>query len=90
MGVGQIMPKTAQVLAARMGLPYSPELLAGNHPAARAYQDKLTDAATREAWSAGHGDPRVAAQYYFAGPDRSGWKAKTRRYGDDIIRRMGG
>jgi len=91
MGVGQIMPDTARALSARLGLAYRPDLLAGTSAQARQYQDQLTDAAVREAWTAGGSgkDPRLAAHYYFAGPDRSGWGPKTRRYGDDIISRLG-
>ena len=90
MGVGQLMPDTAKSLAAKAGLPYRPDLLAGNTPEARQYQDTLTQSATQEAWQYGGGDPRKAAAYYFAGPDRKGWGPKTRKYGDDVVRRMGG
>ena len=91
MGVGQIMPDTARALSARLGLPYRPDWLAGQSPAARDYQDRLTDAAVSEAWKAGGSgrDPRQSAHYYFAGPDRSGWGPKTRQYGDHIINRLG-
>lgn len=91
MGVGQIMPDTARALSARLGLAYRPDLLAGTSAQARRYQDQLTDAAVREAWAAGGSgkDPRMSAHYYFAGSDRRGWGPKTRRYGDDIISRMG-
>jgi hypothetical protein len=91
MGVGQVMPGTARTLAARVGLPYRPELMAGTGPEARSYQDQITDAAVREAWNAGGAgrDPRTSAHYYFAGSDRDGWGPKTRQYGDDILQRMG-
>lgn len=90
MGIGQVMPKTARALAARIEVPYRPDLMAGNGAQARAYQDAITEAALREAWEAGKGDVRQAAHYYFAGPDRSGWGDKTRRYGNDILSRLGG
>lgn len=90
MGIGQIMPETARALSARLGLSYRPDLLRGTGAEARAYQDQLTDAALQEAWQYGGGDPRLAAQYYFAGPNKSGWGEKTARYGNDILRRMGG
>ena len=89
MGLGQIMPDTARSLSGKLGLPYRPDLLRGNNAEARQYQDRLTDAAVREAWDYGSGDTRMAAHYYFAGPDRKGWGPKTRRYGEDILRRMG-
>ena len=89
MGLGQIMPDTARALSSRIGLPYRPDLLAGTGREARAYQERLTDEAVREAWNYGGGNIRNAAAYYFAGPNKAGWGAKTRRYGNDILRRMG-
>lgn len=89
MGIGQLMPDTARALARRLGIPYRPELLRGTSTLARQYQDRLTTAAAREAWNYGRGDPRMSAYYYFAGPDRSGWGPRTRRYGEDIVRRLG-
>lgn len=89
MGIGQIMPDTARKLASRIGLPYRPDLLRGTGPEARRYQDALTNEALREAWKYGGGDARRAGYYYFAGPNQKGWGPKTRRYGDDIVRRMG-
>lgn len=91
MGVGQIMPDTARALAARLGMPYRPELMAGQSQAARAYQDRLTDAATREAWQAGGNgrDLRTAAMYYHGGSNRRGWGPKTRRYASEVLARLG-
>lgn len=88
-GIGQIMPDTARSLSAKLGLPFRPDLLRGTTPQARAYQDRLTHAAVQEAWRYGGGDPRKAAAYYFAGPDTRGWREKTRKYQQDILRRMG-
>jgi len=89
MGIGQIMPDTARALSQRLGIAYRPDLLRGTSKEARAYQDKLTEAAVREAWRYGDGDPRKAARYYFAGPNPKGWGPKTRKYEQDILRRMG-
>jgi hypothetical protein len=89
MGVGQVMPGTARVLAGRLGLPYNPGLLGGTDPASRDYQDRITEAAAREAWEAGNGDPSIAAMYYFGGSDRGKWGPKTRRYASDILGRLG-
>jgi hypothetical protein len=89
MGVGQIMPETGAALAKREGLPWRPDLMRGNSAEARAYQDRLTDAALKEAWQYGGGDPEKAAKYYFAGPNQKGWGSKTRQYGADVTRRMG-
>jgi hypothetical protein len=90
MGLGQIMPDTARALAKRLGLAYRPELLAGDDEEARKYQDALTGEATKEAWEYGKGDPQLAAQYYFAGPNKKGWGPKTQAYGSDIMERLGG
>ena len=89
MGVGQLMPDTARALAKRLGRAYRPELLAGDDEASREYQDALTAEATKEAWSYAKGDPQLAAQYYFAGPDKKGWGPKTQAYGSDLMRRLG-
>ena len=89
MGLGQIMPDTARALASRLNLPYRPDLLSGSGKDARAYQDALTHEAVKEAWEYGRGNTQNAAAYYFAGPNQKGWGPKTRRYGQDILRRMG-
>ncbi len=89
MGIGQVMPETAKVLAGRVGLPYRPDLMRGTSPEARQYQDRITEAAAQEAWQAGGGDPRKAAMYYHGGSDQSGWGSKTHRYADEVIGRMG-
>lgn len=89
-GIGQVMPDTGRVLAARLGRAWRPDLMAGTSPEAREYQDAITDAATREAWGAGGGgrDLRTSAMYYYGGSDRSQWGPKTRAYGDDIMERL--
>lgn len=91
MGLGQQMPETARVLAARLGLPYRPDLMAGNSQEARSYQDRITDAAVREAWEAGGSgrDPRTSAMYYHGGSNRRIWGPKTRGYADEVLARMG-
>ena len=89
MGIGQIMPDTARALAKRLGRPYRPDLLAGTSNEAKEYQDALTRAATEEAWNYGKGDPKLAAAYYFAGPNKKGWGQKTSKYQSDIMRRLG-
>lgn len=88
MGVGQVMPATARTLAARLGLPYRPDFMAGTDPAARQYQDRITDAAAREAWQAGGGDPRRAAMYYHGGSNRRLWGPKTSAYAASILGRL--
>lgn len=65
--------------------------MGGTSPEARAYQDKITEAAVREAWNVGGAgkDPRTSAQYYFGGSDRGKWGPKTKRYGSSVLGRMG-
>lgn len=88
MGVGQVMPATGKALAARIGLPWRPDLMAGTSVDARRYQDQITHAATQEAWNAAHGNPRIAAMYYHGGSDQSKWGPKTQQYANDILARM--
>jgi hypothetical protein len=90
MGVGQVMPDTARALSARLGIAYRPDLLAGTSRDARQYQDAITEAAAKEAWEAGRGDPRAAAMYYHGGSDRGKWGPRTHRYANDILSRLGG
>jgi hypothetical protein len=87
MGVGQVMPDTAKSLAARVGLPYRPDLMAGSNAEARDYQNKITEAAMQEAWS--QGSPRTAAMYYHGGSNRGIWGPKTHQYADEVMARMG-
>ena len=92
MGIGQVMPETAKALSARIGLPYRPDLLAGRDASARQYQDRITDAAAREAWNAGGAgkDPRSSAMYYHGGSNRRIWGPRTRGYADQVLARMRG
>lgn len=90
MGIGQVMPETARTLAGRLGMPWNPNMMAGTSPAARRYQDAITEAAVREAWAAGRGDPRAAAMYYHGGSNRRQWGPKTQRYASDVLGRLGG
>jgi soluble lytic murein transglycosylase-like protein len=89
-GIGQVMPETAKALAARLGLPYRPNLMRGSHPEARQYQDRITEAALQEAWQAGGGNPAVAAMYYHGGSNRGLWGPKTKSYAAAVMARIGG
>jgi soluble lytic murein transglycosylase-like protein len=90
MGIGQVMPATAKVLAERIGLPFRPDLMGGTSPQAKQYQDAITEAAAKEAWQAGGGNTRDAAMYYHGGSNRQVWGPKTRRYADEVLARIGG
>lgn len=65
--------------------------MAGAHPEAKAYQDKITNAALQEAWNAGGQgrDPRTSAMYYHGGSNRKIWGPKTQRYADEVLGRIG-
>ena len=89
LGKYQLMPSTAKALAARLGLPYDPNMLAADTPEARQYQDALGNAAMKEAWDYGKGDAGLAALYYHGGPNQSGWGANTKKYREDILSRLG-
>lgn len=92
MGIGQVMPDTAKALAARLGMPWNPNMMASTSAAGQRYQDAITDAAVREAWNAGGRgkDLRTAAMYYHGGSNRKIWGPKTRTYADQVLGRMRG
>lgn len=89
MGIGQVMPETARVLAGRLGMPWNPRMMASTSVAGKRYQDAITEAALKEAWQAGGGDLSKAAMYYHGGSNRRGWGPKTRRYASEVLGRMG-
>lgn len=89
MGIGQVMPATAKVLAGRLGMPWNPNMMASTSEAGKRYQDAITQAAMKEAWQAGKGNLATAAMYYHGGSDRSGWGPKTHRYASEVLGRMG-
>lgn len=93
MGAYQFMPDTARALAKRLGLPYRPDLMVGSKGRSaegKAYQDQLGEAQLKDAIAFGKGDVGRAGIYHFAGPNEGGWKAKTRDYEKDILRRYSG
>lgn len=89
LGKYQLMPDTAKALARRLGLEYRPDLMTVDSEEARRYQDALGNAAMKEAWDYGKGDPSLAATYYHAGPNKAGWGPRTRKYSADILGRLG-
>lgn len=89
MGIGQVMPGTGKALAARLGLPWRPDLMRGTSAEAKRYQDQITHAAVTEAWQATGGSPHLAAMYYHGGSDRRLWGPKTRRYATEVLGRIG-
>jgi hypothetical protein len=84
-----MLPGTAQEMANKLGLPFRPDLLRSNDPAALDYQRRLGAAYLQEGL-AKTGNVRDALRYYHGGPDRSQWGPKTNAYANAILSRIGG
>lgn len=67
LGVGQVMPKTGQALAKRLGLAWRPDMMKKNDPASMRYQDAISDAAMQESIDAGGGDLAKTFSHYYSG-----------------------
>jgi hypothetical protein len=87
-GRTQMLPQTAQSVAARLGVPWRPDLMTGTSPEAAAYQDRLGQGYLQEGL-AKTGNMRDALRYYHGGPDRKLWGPKTNGYADSVLRRAG-
>lgn len=93
MGGYQFLPDTARALAARLKMKYRPDLMSGEggrSAEGRAYQERLMSEQLKDIAKFSGGDPRAAAAYHFAGPNRKGWGKKTDKYISDVLGRMGG
>jgi hypothetical protein len=93
MGAYQFMPDTARALAKRIGKEYRPDLMTGDKGRSkegRAYQESLMDAQMKDILAYSGGDVGKAGAYHFAGPNKAGHGAKTRKYEQDILRRYSG
>ena len=93
MGAYQFMPPTAKALAKRLGLEYRPDLLQGKKGRSKEgidYQERLMDAQMEDILAYSGGDIGKAGAYHFAGPNKKGHGAKTRKYEQDILRRYSG
>ena len=88
LGSTQMLPGTAQEMAGKLGLPYRPDLLQSNDPAALDYQRRLGAAYLQEGLQR-TGNVRDALRYYHGGPNRSMWGPKTNAYADAVLSRMG-
>lgn len=84
-----MLPGTAQEMATKLGLPFRPDLLRSNDPAALDYQRRLGAAYLQEGL-AKTGNVRDALRYYHGGPDRAQWGPKTNAYANAILSRIGG
>lgn len=87
LGRTQLLPKTAQEMAAKLGLPWRPELLEGTTPEAAAYQDKLGRAYFDEGLQKSGGDIERALKYYHGGPNERMWGPKTNTYAKAVLAR---
>lgn len=83
------MPPTAKEMAAKSGIPFRPDLLQSNDPAALQYQDTLGSQYLNEGF-AKTGNLRDALRYYHGGPNRAQWGPKTNAYADAVLGRLGG
>lgn len=88
LGSTQLMPATAQEMAGKLGIPYRPDLLQSNDPAALNYQQQLGRAYLQQGYDA-TGNLRDALRYYHGGPNRSMWGPKTNSYADSVMSRIG-
>jgi soluble lytic murein transglycosylase-like protein len=84
-----MLPGTARQMAAKLGLPFRPDLLRSNAHQALDYQRRLGAAYLREGFEQ-TGNLRDALRYYHGGPDRSMWGPKTDAYANAILARIGG
>lgn len=89
LGSTQMLPATAQQMAAKIGVPYRPDLLQSNDPQAIQYQQALGAAYLNEGF-AKTGNLRDALRYYHGGPNRQMWGPKTNAYADAVMGRLGG
>jgi soluble lytic murein transglycosylase len=87
LGSTQMLPATAQQMAQKLGLPFRPELLRSNDPAALDYQRRLGQAYLQEG-IAKTGNLGDALRYYHGGPNRSQWGPKTNSYANSIMSRL--
>lgn len=88
LGSTQMLPATAKEMAAKIGLPFNPNLLLSRTAQALDYQRKLGEAYLQEGLEK-TGNLRDALHYYHGGPDRSQWGPKTRAYANSILRLLG-
>lgn len=89
LGSTQMLPGTAREMAARLGLPFRPDLLRSNAPEALRYQQQLGRAYLEEGL-ARTGNMRDALRYYHGGPNRSMWGPKTNSYAEQVLGRLRG
>lgn len=87
LGSTQLMPPTAQAMAAKAGLPYLPDMLKSNAPQAKSYQRALGMAYLREGYGK-TGNMFDALRYYNGGPGYLN-KASTVEYAKSVLAKAG-
>ena len=85
-GIGQMLPGTAQEMAQNLGIPWRPDLMTGTDAGATAYQKVLSQAYYHEGLQKYGGDARMAAGYYHGGPNEKIWGPKTHAYMDTVTK----
>jgi soluble lytic murein transglycosylase-like protein len=83
-----MLPATAKEMASKIGVPFRPDLLSSNDPAALDYQRQLGAAYLQEGLQK-TGNLRDALRYYHGGPNRSMWGPKTDAYANAVMGRLG-
>lgn len=87
-GSTQLQPKTGQAMAAKLGLPWRPELLTAKGPEAADYQQRLGQAYLQEGIEK-TGNLQDGLRYYHGGPDKRLWGPKTDAYAEAIASQVG-
>lgn len=89
LGAYQVMPNTGRALAAKLGMPWRPDMMAKNDPASQRYQDAIGQAAIQESVDFSGGDPAKLFSHYYGGPDQEKWGPRTRQYTTEMLARLG-
>jgi hypothetical protein len=84
-----MLPETARAMAAKLGVPFRPDLLRSSEPEALQYQRALGEAYLKEGFEK-TGTVRDALHYYHGGPNRKLWGPKTKAYANSVLGRLGG
>lgn len=85
----QLLDSTAQAMAAKLDMPWRPDLMRAKFAEAARYQNALGQAYFEEGL-AKTGNYFDAARYYHGGPNRKNWGPKTNDYAADFVARLGG
>jgi hypothetical protein len=87
LGSTQLEPGTAKEMAARAGLPFRPDMLRSNDPAALNYQRRLGLEYLKQGYEQ-TGNLADALRYYHGGPNRAMWGPKTEAYAANVFSRL--